>query len=133
KLHSSGPNGTPITILGTITVNRPQNTSWVYTGMPRNTKMYAQLTPRSTGLSLRRMIAAVSATIVPSTIDSTVSSSVQPTPWTTFTSSREVATVSHSSTGLVTRNHTRPSASVATTTAEIHVAGRGAERALIGV
>src|SRR5699024_9937418 len=88
KLHSSGPNGTPITILGTITVNRPQNTSWVYTGMPRNTKMYAQLTPRSTGLSLRRMIAAVSATIVPSTIDSTVSSSVQPTPWTTLTSSR---------------------------------------------
>ena len=50
--------------------------------------MYAQLTPRSTGFSERRMIAAVSATTVPRTIDSRVSSSVQPTPWTTFTSRR---------------------------------------------
>ena len=63
-----GAEGHPITIFGTITVNRPQNTSWVYTGVPRKMKMYAQDTPRSTGFSLRRMIAAVRATTVPSTI-----------------------------------------------------------------
>ena len=69
-------NGTPRLIFGISTANRPQNTSCVYTGVPRKNQMKNQLTPRSTGLMDLRMIARITDRMIATTIEITVSSSV---------------------------------------------------------
>ena len=69
-------NGMPSDSLGTSTENRPQNTSCVYTGVPRKNQMKNQLTPRSTGLMDLRIIARITDRIIATTMEITVSSRV---------------------------------------------------------
>ncbi len=109
--------GMPSEIFGISTENRPQNTSWVYTGVPRKNQMKNQLTPRSTGLMDLRITASITDRTIATIMEITVSSSVYPTPSSTLSLNRYFQTVGQSSRSLVTIPCTSIAASSATMTA----------------